>query len=223
MVTLPLYSLNVLPSTMRCDEERARRKAGGGIASQWWLVRGRATTCQNAHSLARSFSLSRATRALAAHAKERESVRERARTYSTEPYSGAISSYASGCVCTCVVIAAGHGLWGLSACAARGGAACYPVLLHTTALHPNTADAALCMRAGAHMQGRRLLRLWLLRPLVNLDVLGDRLDAVDYFRRHLDAAEALRCRTCCCGAVLAAVGCSRSSGAWGSAACGNAW
>ena len=40
------------------------------------------------------------------------------------------------------------------------------------------------------MQGRRLLRLWLLRPLVNLDVLGDRLDAVDYFRRHLDAAEA---------------------------------
>ena len=73
------------------------------------------------------------------------------------------------------------------------------------------------------MQGRRLLRLWLLRPLVNLDVLGDRLDAVDYFRRHLDAAEALRCRTCCCGAVLAAVGCSRSSGAWGSAACGNAW
>lgn len=41
-------------------------------------------------------------------------------------------------------------------------------------------------------QGRRLLRLWFCRPLVNLGVLSDRLDGVEFFRARPDAAAAAR-------------------------------
>lgn len=40
--------------------------------------------------------------------------------------------------------------------------------------------------------GRRLLRLWFARPIVNLRVLNDRLDGVEFFRRRPDAIAALR-------------------------------
>ncbi|KAL4443274.1 hypothetical protein ABPG75_011011 [Micractinium tetrahymenae] len=40
--------------------------------------------------------------------------------------------------------------------------------------------------------GRRLLRLWFSRPIVNLGVLNDRLDGVDFFRQRPDAVTALR-------------------------------
>lgn len=40
--------------------------------------------------------------------------------------------------------------------------------------------------------GRRLLRLWFTRPIVNLAVLNDRLDSVDFFKQQPDAIKALR-------------------------------
>lgn len=42
-------------------------------------------------------------------------------------------------------------------------------------------------------QGKRLLRLWFARPLVNLAVLEDRLDGVQFFLGRPDAVVALRC------------------------------
>lgn len=40
--------------------------------------------------------------------------------------------------------------------------------------------------------GKRLLRLWFVRPIVNLSVLNDRLDAIDFFVARPDAIKALR-------------------------------
>ena len=41
-------------------------------------------------------------------------------------------------------------------------------------------------------QGKRLLRLWFLRPIVNLAVLNDRLDGIHFFVQWPDAIKALR-------------------------------
>ncbi len=40
--------------------------------------------------------------------------------------------------------------------------------------------------------GKRLLRLWFARPIVNLAVLNDRLDAVEFFVQRPDAIKSLR-------------------------------
>lgn len=49
-----------------------------------------------------------------------------------------------------------------------------------------------CLNRCVTPQGRRLLRLWFCRPLVNLAVLSDRLDGVAFFRARPDAAAAAR-------------------------------
>lgn len=40
--------------------------------------------------------------------------------------------------------------------------------------------------------GKRLLRLWFARPILNLGVLNDRLDAIEFFVQRPDAVKALR-------------------------------
>lgn len=44
----------------------------------------------------------------------------------------------------------------------------------------------------SHPQGKRLLRLWFARPIVNLAVLEDRLDGVQFFLERPDAVQNLR-------------------------------
>lgn len=49
-----------------------------------------------------------------------------------------------------------------------------------------------CLLPCAAPQGKRLLRLWFARPIVNLAVLEDRLDGVQFFLERHDAVQNLR-------------------------------
>jgi DNA mismatch repair ATPase MutS len=56
---------------------------------------------------------------------------------------------------------------------------------------PTNGQTALLL--GAHrLQGKRLLRLWFLRPVINLEVVDDRQNTVELFLQQPDLVDALR-------------------------------
>ena len=54
--------------------------------------------------------------------------------------------------------------------------------------------------------GKRLLRLWFARPIVNLAVLNDRLDAIEFFMQRPDAIKSLRRVTLNCQHLVSGMG-----------------